>query len=206
MNRKFKPFLLLLIILSICSPRMVGAQREYDTEIGLTVYAPCKIQVDFDYTRNVSVGDVYSLGPSLFEVTTSPIEFFFVTTDVDSYSFDLELSYEFHTIQTLRLRINSGSVPPSIIEMPVEASKLTMHFSVTVLREPEYPSTEEVTESVVQYLGGMYEQYQGENARMFRMIYDLQQYQNLALTAVSIGLLVVAGIVFMNIRRRAEGG
>ena len=194
---------LLLLVLLLPAPVTASAQGgEYESRIRLNLYAPVTIRLEYAYTRNATVGDVSSLGPSLYEVTHSPVEFRFEAGDIDAYTFTVELSYGVRTHQNIRLTIFSGSLLPSTIELPVEAEALALRFEVTVQQEPVYPSVESITENIVTHMTGQMEIYQAENQRTYRLI-------NEGLTGYSylVALVVVALIVLIIVVIRSiQGG
>jgi len=199
--RRLVPLLLLVLLLP--APVTASAQGgEYETRIRLNLYGPSIIRLEYAYTRNVTVGDVSSLGPTLYEVTHSPVEFRFEAGDIDAYTFTVKLSYGVRTLQNIQLTFFSGSLLPSTIEIPVEAETLTLHFEVTVTPEPVYPSIEEITENIVQHMTGQMEIYQAENQRTYRLIGEGLTGYSYLVALVVVALLVLIVVVY----RSVQGG
>ncbi len=198
--RRFVPLLLILLLLPAPTPAFAQT-RTYESRLRPNLYAPLIIRLEYAYTSNITVSDVSSLGPTLYQVTHGPQEFRFEASDIDAYTFSIELSYGVRTYQNLKLTIFSGSLLPSTIEIPVEASILTLHFEVTAQPEPVYPSVEQITENIVTHMQGQMDIYQGENQRTYRLI-------NEGLTGYSylVALVVVALIVLVVVVYRSYQG
>ena len=192
---------LLLLVLLLPAPVTASAQGgAYESRIRLNLYAPVTIRLEYAYTRNVTVGDVSSLGPSLYEVTHSPVEFRFEAGDIDAYTFTVELSYGVRTHQNIRLTIFSGSLLPSTIELPVEAEALALRFEVTVQQEPVYPSVEEITENIVTHMTGQMEIYQAENQRTYRLINEGLTGYSYLVALVVVALIILIIVVYRSIQ------
>ena len=197
--RRFVPLLLLVLLLP--APITASAQGgAYETRIRLNLYGPSIIRLEYAYTRNVTVGDVSSLGPTLYEVTHSPVEFRFEANDIDAYTFTVKLAYGVRTLQNIRLTIFSGSLLPSTIEIPVEAETLTIHFEVTVQQEPVYPSVEKITENIVTHMTGQMEIYQAENQRTYRLINEGLTSYSYLVALVIVALIVLIIVVYRSIQ------
>ena len=192
---------LLLLVLLLPAPVTASAQGgEYESRIRLNLYAPVTIRLEYAYTRNATVGDVSSLGPSLYEVTHSPVEFRFEAGDIDAYTFTVELSYGVRTHQNIRLTVFSGSLLPSTIELPVEAEALALRFEVTVQQEPVYPSVESITENIVTHMTGQMEIYQAENQRTYRLINEGLTGYSYLVALVVVALIVLIIVVYRSIQ------
>ena len=197
--RRLVPLLLLLIL---PVPTVHAQGGLYESHLRLNLYGPSTVRLEYAYTRNVTVSDVSSLGPTLYEATTSPEAFRFEAGDIDAYSFTLELAYGQRTFQTLRLTTFSGSLLPSMIELPVEAETLVFHFEVTVTPEPVYPSIEEITGNIVQHMTGQMEIYQAENQRTYRLIGEGLTGYSYLVALVVVALIVLIVVVY----RSVQGG
>ena len=192
---------LLLLVLLLPAPVTASAQGgEYESRIRLNLYAPVTIRLEYAYTRNATVGDVSSLGPSLYEVTHSPVEFRFEAGDIDAYTFTVELSYGVRTHQNIRLTVFSVSLLPSTIELPVEAEALALRFEVTVQQEPVYPSVEEITENIVTHMTGQMEIYQAENQRTYRLINEGLTGYSYLVALVVVALIILIIVVYRSIQ------
>ncbi len=198
--------LLLLILLPAGVVPPVSAQRTYESHLRLNLYSPCTLKLEYEYTKNVTVGDVSSMGPSLYEVTHSPIEFRFEASDIDTYAFTLQLAYEVRTIQTMKLTVFSGSQPPSTIEMPAEAANVTLYFEVTVHKEPSYPTVEEITENLITHMTGQLEIYHADNQRTFRLISQGLTNYSYLVALVVVALIILIFLVYRSLGREANAG
>ncbi len=193
--------LLLLLLLSLPAPPVQG-EVGYETHIKLNLYSPAVIKLDYEYTRNITIGDVSSLGPSLYEITHGPTGFRFSAADIDTYTFNLELVYAVRTRQVILLTIWSGSMPPNTVELPVEADRLLIHFEVNVQPEPRYPTADEITERLLSHLRGTLEEYHGENQRIFRLLNRTIAFYGYLAAINVVALLVLAAIIYTQLRRR----
>ena len=194
---------LLLLVFTAFTPVQEAFAQGLDQpfHFKLHLYSPCKVRLDYEYTKNITVSDVTSLGPSLYEVTHSPIDFRFEASDVDTYSFTLELVYEVPTIQVLTLTVFSGSQPPSTLQIPVASKKVVIEFEVTVALEPKYPSVDEITEQVIQHLMGQLEIYHSENQQAYRLIQrGIANFSYLVALNI-VGLIILGAVVYVNTRR-----
>jgi len=198
-----KPLLLLLLLILPAGVVPASAQMggPYESQVRLTLYAPCVVKLEYEYTKNVSVSDVSSMGPSLYEATQSPLEFRFEAEDVDTYIFTVELAYEYRTIQTMRLTLFSGSQPPSTIELPAEAANVTFRFEVTVQKEPVYPTVEDIAENVASHITGQLEIFHAENQSIYRHIYEGLLNYSYLFALVVVALIILLFIVYKGLRR-----
>ena len=191
--------LVLLLLVFLILPLPSTSAAPYESKLKLRVYAPSTVRLEYYYTRNVTVSDVSSYGPTLYEVVHSPQEFRFEASDLDTYTFDVELEYGAITSQTLRLTIFSGSLIPSYIEFPVNAETLRFSFEVSIQNEPTYPSLEEITENIVAHMAGSLDIYQAENQRTFRLIdQGLKSYSYL-MAAVVVALIILVITVYRSL-------
>ena len=198
--RRYVPLLLLVLLLP--APIASAQSNAYESRIRLNLYGPSIIRLEYAYTSNVTVGDVSSLGPTLYEVTHSPVEFRFEANDIDAYTFTVKLAYGVRTHQNIRLTVFSGSLLPSTIEIPVEAETLTLRFEVTAQPEPAYPSVEEITENIVTHMTGQMEIYQGENQRTYRLISEGLTGYSYLVALVVVALIILIIVVY----RSVQGG
>jgi len=205
--KRFWSTLLVLILLGAIVPmgEANGLMFDHTSTIMLNLYAPGSVKLEFEYTRNVTVGDVTSVGPTLYEVTHSPVDFLFEAQSVDQYRFHVELTYDIVTIQTLKITIFSGSMLPSVIELPIEGNKIRFNFEVTASKEPTYPSKEEITERVVAHILDQLEIYRNSNLQTYYLFERGLDNITEVSGVLAIALLIIGAIVFTLIRRQSKG-
>ena len=201
--RRLLLLLPLLLCLTAAIPPAQAQGPRYETRIRLNLYAPAIVKLEYEYTRNITVGDVSSLGPSLYEVRHSPEYFQFSTEDIDQFTWTLELQYGVRMRQVMRLTIFSGSTPPNTIELPVEAQELIINFEVTVQPEPRYPTSDEIAERLMSHLMGTLEGYHGENQRIFRALNRTIAFYG-ALAALNV--VAIVAVVALLYKQMERGG
>lgn len=200
MRRNLLLLPLLLLCLMAQLPPAQAQEPRYETKIRLSLYSQARVRLEYEYTRNITIGDISSLGPSLYEVRHSPEYFEFITEDKDQFTWTLELQYGVRMRQIMRLTIFSGSMPPSTIELPIEAQELIIHFEVTVQPEPRYPTSDEIAERLMSHLMGTLETYHGENQQMWRVMgRTLNLYGALAALNV-VAVIIVAALLYTQLR------
>lgn len=199
--RKLYAFLIMISVLGLAfvPPRSsaasdIGGRKEM--WVKLNVFNPCEVQVDFEYTSNVSVSDVTAYGPSLYEVTQSPIQIRFEAQDVDEYLFHVTLKYPVVTVQTIRVTWFSGeNRPPSSMDIPITAQEAVIHFSIETATEPHYPTTTEITENVMRQVNERLELYHSDNLEMQEIMKEGINNNLYLAGAIGLGLILMA-VVF----------
>lgn len=198
MRRKLGLLILLFTILIPCVP--ASARDPQESWINLHLLTPCTVRVDYHYTKNITISDVQSFGPSLYEVTHSPIDFKFEAYDADSYNFNLELKYELYMTQVIKITLTSGTQPPSSMEVPIEGDIIRFHFEVNTTPEPVYPSVDDITEEVVKHLSGQLQIYQETIHRGFQSFTGGLNNITVISGAIVLVLLAVAGVLYKSVK------
>lgn len=202
MKRLIVVILILVFLNSVPFAFAENPVDPYESKMELHVYSPCKVKLGFDYTTNMSVSDVTSLGPSLYTIVSSPFDVSFEATDLDTFSYEVSLGYSTVVIQSMTLAIFSGTVPPQQITLPVKASIVNIKFVVTVMKQPAYPTTDEILDSIFPHFKTELQIYHGENAKIVEGLGTTIAYMYYLVAAEAIGLIILAGVVLTALRRR----
>jgi hypothetical protein len=159
--------------------------------INLTVFAPAKIKISYDYTKNVTISNVTCVGPSLYEVTTSPIDL-----TIDDYSFTLDLRYDSVITQDVRVTFISGSQPPSTYTIPAYCNHLVFPIIIKAAHEPHYPTSEEIAGAVVQQISSRLDVYNANLQQILHSVMDGLNNQSM----ITLGILITAAFLYRNLR------
>ena len=175
--------------------------------INLSVFAPAKIKIDFDYTKNVTISNVTCVGPSLYEVTSSPIDLTFQALNIDDYSFTLDLNYAVVTTQNVKVTFTSGSQPPSTYTIPAYCNHLVFPITIKTAHEPHYPTSEEIAGAVVKQISSRLDVYNANLQQILHSVMDGLNNQSMVLVVITLGILVTAGFLYRNLRsQRPKAG
>ena len=140
---------LLLLFSSSFGTVAVHGQEAEAAGFNLQSYAPARILVTYSYTNNFSVTDVSSIGKSLYKITSGPTSIEFHATDIDQYTFTVEIKYAAIVTQSIQIAVFSGGYAPEGIQLNVKGNVVRLKFTLTVTEEPRYPSAQDVAEQVV---------------------------------------------------------
>jgi hypothetical protein len=162
--------------------------------LSLQAYAPARILISYAYTNNFSVTDVSSMGKSLYKITSGPTSIEFKAEDVDRYTFTVEIKYAAIVTQSVQIAVFSAGYPPEGLQFNVKGDIVRIQFTLTVTKEPQYPSAQEVAEQVVKQVSNELTHFQLEVNRVI-------ETQNRNLTtmwilivsslAISVALLLI---------------
>ena len=181
-------FIALILAVFLTQPIPVqGSVRQREIWNSLNIFAPCLIQVEYATAKNVTVSDVQVHGPSLYEVTQTPSTFQFEAFDIDGYSLSLTLDYDVITTQSISISIFSGNQPPNIIQVPIEADEVSLHFDITAGKEPVYPSPMEITNSVMSQMRTDLNVFHEDNLRSIRSLKDNLNIVTVVVLVVGLG-------------------
>jgi len=180
----------------------VEARDVQESWINLHLFTPSTVRVDYYYTKNITISDVSSFGPSLYEVKHSPIDFSFEALDADSFNFNLELKYELYMMQVIKITMTSGTQPPSSMEIPIEGDTVRFHFEINTRPEPQYPTVDDITSEVVKHLSGQLQIYQETISRGFQSFTGGLNNITVISGALVLVLLGVAGVLYKTIKER----
>jgi hypothetical protein len=168
--------------------------------INLTVFAPAKIKISYDYTKNVTISNVTCVGPSLYEVTTSPIDLTFQALNIDDYSFTLDLKYDSVITQDVKVTFISGSQPPSTYTIPAYCNHLVFPIIIKAAHEPHYPTAEEIAGAVVEQISARLDVYNANLQQILHSVMDGLNNQSMVLVVITLGVLITAAFLYRNLR------
>jgi len=140
------PLLLTLILIS--SARGNGIQP-FIANPEINTFIETRIVVSYSFTQNVT-SNAYSSGQSVWQVTTDPLVTTFTTSAADKFIWHLTISYTMVVDQTLTIAIFSGDKPVDTWSYPIETDKIILNFDVTVTKQPQYPTAEELADKAVE--------------------------------------------------------
>ena len=198
-----RPALIALIgMLLIAQAPHASAIRPQESWLKLTLFAPCSIVFEYQYTHNLTIGDVSTYGPSMYEISHTPTQCKFEAEDIDQYLFTLTLVYAVILNQQMRITIFQGEQPPSYIELPFAGSQLNIYVDVTVLPEPKFPSTQEITDSVLKQIGVKLDFYHDDNIQQFNLLKNGLNSNTYVLAGFAIALAILGGTLFTVMKQR----
>jgi len=198
--RNMRKIGLVIIMLALLPTPQVQARKTPEAWVTLTLFAPAIVTVDYTYTHNVSVSDVSSFGPSLYEIKHTPLSLSFEAQDFDEYLFTLELVYSGVMYQQIKITTFGGSHPPSQIEIPFEGDRFIIYFSIRTMKEPSYPTTESITENVVRQIGAKLDEYQSISTVSFTLLTDGLNTLSVTQLVISGLLVVIGGVVYLSLK------
>ena len=195
---------LLMVLLSasiLALPSVEAESRTYYAELRipeLELYSPAEITVSYIYTNNVSI-QVHTLGPSLYEATTSPVQARFETQEFDTYTIYLKILYSQPVQQTVLIGIFEGGRAAKSIEYDVEAKEIFLSFTVSVVQAPEYPTAEQIALAITEYFRNEILSLRAD----FHSLTDSIESSLVFVSALSIisfalSIIVLASIFYMN--------
>ena len=168
--------------------------------INLSVFSPAKIKISFDYTKNVTISNVTCVGPSLYEVTSSPIDLTFQALNIDDYSFTLDLKYASVVTQNVKVTFISGSQPPSTFTIPAYCNHLVFPIIIKASHEPHYPTSDEIASAVVQQISSRLDVYNSNLQQILHSVMDGLNNQSMVLVVITFGILVTGGLLYRSLR------
>jgi hypothetical protein len=127
----------------------------------LNSYAPAQIIISYAYTSSFNISKVSSVGLSLYKIISGPTSINFQASDVDVYHFSVDINYgNILVTQTIQIAVFSGNLPPDGTSFSVKASEVRFDFTLTVTKQPAYPSVNDVAQAVVNQLSNQLQQFQ----------------------------------------------
>jgi hypothetical protein len=135
----------------------------YDVQTQLNLYATAKVTISYVYTANftgpVGMTTASNSTLSIWHLDESPESMQFYTSDLDTYTFDIVLSYSQTIDQTVIITSWSGDLQPNTMRYHIDNDVVYLHFVVSVSKEPTYPSTEDVANESVNLMRGDLQTY-----------------------------------------------
>ena len=140
------------------------------------------------------------VGPSLYEVTTSPIDLTFQALNIDDYSFTLDLKYDSVITQDVKVTFISGSQPPSTYTIPAYCNHLVFPIIIKAAHEPHYPTAEEIAGAVVEQISARLDVYNANLQQILHSVMDGLNNQSMVLVVITLGILITAAFLYRNLR------
>ena len=156
--------------------------------MNLNSYAPAKIFISYAYTSSFNISKVSSVGLSLYQIISGPTSIQFQATDVDSYHFSVVINYNVLVEQTIQVSTWSGDLPPQGTSFSVKANTVTFDFTLTVTKQPKYPTVDQVATAVVNQLSNSLQQFQVSQQNLVSVISN---------TVMAIGVIAVVALVLV---------
>ena len=156
MQRTMKPALLILILLFFAPQSAMVCCQETTEEVAsfnLQAYTPARVLISYAYTSGFDVVNVSSMGKSLYKIMSGPTSIEFTAQDIDQYTFTVVIRYEAVVAQSLQIAVFSSTYAPQGMQLNVKGNIVQIKFALTVTKEPQYPSAQEVAEQVVRQVG-----------------------------------------------------
>jgi hypothetical protein len=162
----------------------------------LNSYAPAQIVISYAYTSSFNISKVSSVGLSLYKIISGPTSITFQASDVDTYHFSVDINYGNILVeQTIQIASFSGTLAPDGTSFTVKANEVRFDFTLTVTKQPTYPSVNDVAQAVVLQVSQQLQQYQVKQDAFIAAISDTILTIG-AIAAVAFAL-VIALILFM---------
>jgi hypothetical protein len=125
------------------------------------LYAPAKIIISFVYTNNVTT-NVNTLGTSLYQITTTPVQVIFEAEAFDVYTIDIRIEYSIPVNQTVIIGLYEGGRATKGIEFDTSARVILISMKVSVVEAPTYPTAEDIANAMANWLQSYLTEYTGQ--------------------------------------------
>lgn len=165
------------------------AMHEFDFD--RQFYIPTKISLNYPYTNSHDVMNVTTVGASQYKYEIQPISFNFIVSDIDVFTFTLDLRYDNATSRQILIGVWEGDRPMEGYLWTESATEYVMHFRVSTTTQPAYPTGEEVANLTFLKFQELYVQQLEENRQTLAEL-SQSQYINTILTLVAVSLAIFA--------------
>jgi len=186
----------ILILLCLPLATVFAATTEEATVSAVTMslqaYAPARIVISYAYTNSFTVGNVSSMGRSMYKIVSSPTGIEFEGVDVDRYTFTADVGYGTVTDQLIQVAVFSADHPPEGIQYNVRGKVVKVTVALTVEKEPKYPTAEEVAEAVVNQISTQLQDFRTQTERIVET-----QNRNVMMQWVLIGFNACVSFAFL---------
>jgi len=162
-----KPKILMLVLLAACigaviTPQVKGINSEpFTMKHEINTYIETRIIVSYTFTQNVTT-DAYSAGNSVWHAQIGPLSTTFVTSAADKFNWQLSVHYGIIVYQTVTIAVFSGNEPVDYMEFDISANYFIMDFEITVTKQPEYPTAQELADMSIEVLENRLAEYVAE--------------------------------------------
>lgn len=173
--------LMLLMLLAVCmagAPQVKGIDPEpFTMKHEINTYIETKIVVGYTFTQNVTT-DAYSAGNSVWHAEIGPLSTTFVTSAADKFTWQLSVHYGIVVYQTVTIAVFSGNEPVDYMEFDILTDYFIMDFEITVTKQPEYPTAQELADMSIEVLENRLAEYVAEmrNQNELSRQHDIAQW------------------------------
>lgn len=185
---------LALTALSLLLGCMIPQASAYDiepfsTSMELNTYIETRIIVSFAFTQNVT-SDAYSAGKSVWQVNIDPLSTSFTTSAADKFTWKLRISYGVVVDQTVTIAVFSGDEAIDTTMFNVQTDQLVLNFEITITKQPEYPTAEDLAAKSVEVLQNELHDYTMAMTRLN----EVMRQNMITQWVIVIAVLCVAGL------------
>lgn len=181
--------LLLPLLFAIIPPADAYDIEPFSTNIELNTYIETRIIVSYAFTQNVT-SDAYSAGKSVWQVNIDPLSTSFTTSATDKFTWNLLISYGVVVDQTVTVAVFSGDEAVDTAMFHVQTDKLVLNFEITVTKQPEYPTADELAEQSITVLQNELHEY----TMMMMQLNEVMRQNMVTQWVIVIAVLCVAGL------------
>ena len=133
-------------------PHVYAEPNTFHASIELHPYVQTRIVLSYAYTNTITVSDVKTLGQSVYKAISSPYSVEFMTDAIDTFTFTVTILYDKVVNQNITLAVFSGDLPPQGYTWEVKAQKLIIDFKISTLKQPKYPTPEDIARASIDVL------------------------------------------------------
>ncbi len=164
----------------------------------IELYAPCRVTVQFAYTKDVTVTTT-TLGASLYRVVTEPIQATFSTEAFDVYTITIRIPYEGVVNQTITIGIFEGGRAAKGLEWDVNAKTVIIEMKLTVVEAPSFPTVDEFIEPLWTRWANELHSFQIQQNELFnKMTETVTIIGSLAAIAFVMTVVILAAMFYIH--------
>ena len=194
--------LMMLLLVFIAPPKVSAANTA--SWFNFHVFAPCEIRIDFIYTKNLTISDVQSIGPSIYDITQNPQSVTFTAGDIDEYSFTVTLEYTYVVEQNIKISIKGGNYIPDLVQFPLKGQRFDLHFTVQTSIQPTFPTVEEITYNIVSQMSTRLDFIRLDIVSQIDVLEGGLNWMSTTTLVMSIVLIVLVVVLIQLLTRRSK--
>ena len=186
---------LLILFLFLAQGTTIVRSQETTGEVAsfnLQAYTPARILISYAYTSGFDVINVSSMGKSLYKITSGPTSIEFTAEDIDQYTFVVVVRYGAIVAQSLQIAVFSSNYAPEGIQLNVKNNVVQIKFTLTVTKEPQYPSAQAVAEQVVRQVSDQLNDFRSQTTDILEA-----QNKNIEIMWVIVSFNMAVSIAFI---------
>jgi hypothetical protein len=139
-------------------PTNVTTYYERELSFDRNFYNPVKVMISYPYTHNTNVTDITTIGFSTYKYDVTPTSITFIASDIDIYTFTVQITYDNASLQNVLITVWQGDQPAEGYTWTDTASTFVIHFRLNMTTEPSYPTDAQVAAQVVAQLQATFQQ------------------------------------------------